>query len=82
MGKVAELVVHHRRAVELDLNNVMAVFNLGVTLEEGYIDIHKSINVYEQALRLDTAGSKTLPPGCFRETIAEALAGAWAQTPY
>ena len=74
--------MHHRRAVELESKNVMTMFNLGVTLEEGYIDIHEAISVYERALRLDTAGSKTSPPGCFCETIAEALAGAWAQTPY
>jgi hypothetical protein len=54
----------------------MVVFNLGVTLEEGNIDIDEAISVYERTLELDTAGSNVSPPGLMHDTISAALAEA------
>ncbi len=72
MGNVAEALANHRRAVELD-PSIITFFNLGVTLEEGNVDINEAISVYERALRLDAFG------GCHREMISEALADAYAK---
>ncbi len=77
MGNVAEALAKHRRAVDLDPDNATVLFNLGVTLEEGDVDIDEAISVYERALTLDTAGSSTSPPGCMRGPISAALAEAW-----
>ena len=77
MGNVVEALANHRRAVEVD-PSITTLFNLGVTLEEGNVDINEAISVYERALRLDAVGSNISPPGCHREMISEALADAWA----
>ena len=78
MGNVVEALANHRRAVELD-PSIMTLFNLGVTLEEGNVDINEAISVHERALRLDAVGSDISPPGCHREMISEALADAYAK---
>ncbi len=54
-------------------------FNLGVTLEEGNVDIDEAIRVYERALELDAVGSATHPPGSLHEPISEALDEARAK---
>jgi hypothetical protein len=54
----------------------MVVFNLGVTLEEGNIDIDEAISVYERALSLDEIGSNMHPPGALYGPISAALAEA------
>ncbi len=77
MGNVDAALAKHRRAVDLDPDNATVLFNLGVTLEEGDVDIDEAIDVYERALTLDTAGSSTSPPGCMRGRISAALAEAW-----
>ena len=79
MGNYAEALVHHRRTLELDPSNINILFNLGVTLEEGDVDMDEAIAVYERALELDAAGTSTSPPGQFRPMIEEALACAWAK---
>ncbi len=76
MGNVAAALAKHRRAVDLDPDNSTVVFNLGVTLEEGNVDIDEAIRVYERALSLDAAGSSTSPPGCMQGPISAALAEA------
>ena len=63
MGNYAEALVHHRRTLELDPSNINILFNLGVTLEEGDVDMDEAIAVYERALELDAAGTSTSPPG-------------------
>ena len=66
MGNYAEALVHHRRTLELDPSNINILFNLGVPLEEGDVDMDEAIAVYERALELDAAGTSTSPPGQFR----------------
>lgn len=76
MGNVEAALATHRRAVELDPENLTVVFNLGVTLEEGNVDIDEAITVYERALTLDATGSTTSPPGRLHGPISEALTEA------
>lgn len=57
----------------------MALFNMGVTLEENDVDMDEAIAVYERALELDATGTSTSQPGQFRPMIEEALAEAWAK---
>lgn len=78
MGNTTEALVHHRRAIELN-PSIMALFNMGVTLEENDVDMDEAIAVYGRALDLDAAGTPTSPPGQFRPMIEEALAEAWAK---
>lgn len=76
MGNIEAALATHRRAVELDPESLTVVFNLGVTLEEGNVDIDEAISAYETALMLDATGSKTSPPGRLHGPILEALAEA------
>ena len=72
-GNIVEAVKLHRRAAELDPDDLMALFSLGLTLEEGNIDIDEAISLFERALSLDEIGSNEYPPGAFHMPILEAM---------
>lgn len=79
LGDLPSAVAQHKRAVELAPSNCIIVFNCGVTLEEGDVDIDEAIRMYELAMELDAAGSPVSPPGFMRDAIEDALVAARAK---
>ena len=75
-GNIVEAVKLHRRAAELDPDDLMVVFSLALTLEEGNIDTDEAISLFERALSLDEIGSDEHPPGAFYGPISSAMAVA------